>query len=445
MILSAAGFVLALLSREYRGVDIEGRFRLIMWPKLLKFPGFWCGALLLSYVAVQGMNPAWTYVTDGHYWWLARNRDFSWLPHAISAPFVKFNLWRQAVIYSDSWMLVCAIWVGLTNRKSLRLILGALALNALCLGIVLFVQQATGVFSVPWAPPIWAAQGLTGPFIYKNHAGAYFGLMVFVAFAMGSWALEHGIVTSRRSTPAGLWAIIGLVLSGAVAFTLSRGATLILGSGLLIFFMWFFFWQRYLPKRAAPDFRLKMLSGILALATIGIAVKYTDFTRISAHFVELTRSQDYRANISVGGRIMARAAAVDMLAANGKLGVGAGCFRYLFPVYLRSYPEIYHNGALFWQHAHCDWLEFPIECGIFGDAIALLGACWIIRSFFGSKAWRSPIAAPISIGVLLTLVHAGFDFPFQCPAILATWASLLFIAKKWMELTPAESMRASKV
>jgi len=39
------------------------------------------------------------------------------------------------------------------------------------------------------------------------------------------------------------------------------------------------------------------------------------------------------------------------------------------------------------------------------------------------------------------VIHAGFDFPFQCPAILVTWCILIAIAGRWIELEPSGSSR----
>jgi O-antigen ligase len=127
---------------------------------------------------------------------------------------------------------------------------------------------------------------------------------------------------------------------------------------------------------------------------------------------------------------MARSAAVDMLRARGGRGVGAGGFRHLFPEYVKHYPEIYQGGQLFWEHAHDDWLEIPIELGLAGCVIVAAGAAWWIRWFVRRRVLWHPLAAPLLIGCGQTLIHAGFDFPFQSPAILTTWCVMIAVAGK---------------
>src|ERR1017187_5948376 len=60
LILAIVGLVVALIPRRYTpeqsGVN---NFRLVMWPRLIRFPIFWLGLLLLVYIMVQALNPAW--------------------------------------------------------------------------------------------------------------------------------------------------------------------------------------------------------------------------------------------------------------------------------------------------------------------------------------------------------------------------------------------------
>src|SRR3954465_6829316 len=55
--LALIGFAVALLPRNYTE-EYTGstRFRLLTWPKLIKFPIFWLGLLLLAYITIQGLN-----------------------------------------------------------------------------------------------------------------------------------------------------------------------------------------------------------------------------------------------------------------------------------------------------------------------------------------------------------------------------------------------------
>jgi hypothetical protein len=69
LILGIIGLVVALIPRRYTpeqsGVN---NFRLVMWPRLIRFPIFWIGLLLLGYVTTQTLNPAWAYFQSDRGW-----------------------------------------------------------------------------------------------------------------------------------------------------------------------------------------------------------------------------------------------------------------------------------------------------------------------------------------------------------------------------------------
>jgi len=78
---------------------------------------------------------------------------------------------------------------------------------------------------------------------------------------------------------------------------------------------------------------------------------------------------------SVRDRNLAREASVTMLSDCWIFGGGTGCFRHGFPIYAQAYPEIYRSANAthqFWERAHNDLLQFPIELG----AIGFLPVVW---------------------------------------------------------------------
>jgi len=126
-------FWLALRPRYYdegRTHD-EQHFRLLMWPKLLRFPVFWLGLAFFAYIIVQALNPAWQFVQNARgAWWMQRIDYISWLPHGTTGtPFKMMSPWRSLMIYGASFLLVCSIWVGFTRRRSVTALLTVLAVN----------------------------------------------------------------------------------------------------------------------------------------------------------------------------------------------------------------------------------------------------------------------------------------------------------------------------
>jgi O-antigen ligase len=118
-------------------------------------------------------------------------------------------------------------------------------------------------------------------------------------------------------------------------------------------------------------------------------------------------------------------------------GWGAGCFRYGFPLYAQKYPTIYkseNNNLRFWEHAHDDLLEFPIEFGVVGLIplfIALGCAGWQLTR---RRFWRNGVSLALVLVCTLVACHSWVDFVFQNPAVLLTWCVLLLAAVRWLEL-----------
>ena len=128
--LALLGFIVALLPRNYREEHTgAASFRLIMWPKLIRFPLFWLGLALLGLIVVQALNPAWAYATDGKGWWMRGIPYTEWLPAGVAAPFSRWDAWRVLIVYSSIWLVLCAMWIGFTRRRSIQVLFLTLAFN----------------------------------------------------------------------------------------------------------------------------------------------------------------------------------------------------------------------------------------------------------------------------------------------------------------------------
>src|ERR1700677_2488697 len=249
--IAAAGFAAALLPRDYYYRNSAGGgepYGLSMGRRLARFPIFWIGLALLIYIALQAANPAWRYTQTATQWWLVRQRDIPWLPAGIAAPFARFNAWRQLMIYASAWLSVCSVWVGLTRRRSLRILMGVIVCNSLLLVGLLAIQRISEDHRMPWPLTTWTSNDLTASFVYENHAGAYLGLATFSAIALATWFLDYGRRSFAKSTPAGVFALGTLFLIGAVVFTLSRGALLALAMALGVLAGWVLLRRRMQPN-----------------------------------------------------------------------------------------------------------------------------------------------------------------------------------------------------
>lgn len=429
---SAVGLGVALWPRLYTE-DLSGgkEFTLRSWPRLLRFPLFWLGAGLLLLLLVQASNPAWEWNRSATHWWLKRLDPISFLPTSIATPFERFNVWRAFIIYATVWFTVCSLWIGITRRKSLHILLGGLAVNAALLGMEGFIHKASGVRKVLWLVEFPHASSFAS-FIYRNHAGAYFSLMSFLALGLAVWHFFEARKRMSRSSPTALWLITSLLLVFAVIFSMSRGAIISLVVFAVAAVIAIVILRLTSATRSTTPKIVTALVALGIVGTIGWMMKEVDFSAVYSRFEEFSKLQAN--DPSLVSRKLARESATAMLTDHWKLGVGAGGFRFLFPEYIKNKPVIYEGGKLFWEHAHIDWLQVPIELGVPGVLLLAAGFGWIVWTWGRSGGWKHPLALMIMLGAGQILAHALIDFPLQCPAILTTWWALLVISLRWLEL-----------
>lgn len=430
--LAAFGFILAALPRTQQ-VDANDAAKLRHWPMapVAHSSVFWASVVFLLYIAVQGLNPAWRFFANAESWWLEPVASVSWLPSSVDAPFVRSNPWRVLTVFTSLVLLVASIRGGFTRRKSYHALFAMLATNGSVLALLGFVQRLAGADRIfgSYKPNNGA---FVSSFIYPNHAGCYFNLMAGLAVGLAWW---HHQRSNRKvegpglATAATVFAICcgGLVIISysRMAITLLMIFTIITGVTLL-----FRLFRRRGPLKRRQE-SIPLILVFLVFLGIGIATLSSD--KIRERF-ETVASSPFAA---VKDRSLARNAATDMLRDHWFLGWGAGCFRYIFSKYSAHYPSIVftdYGARRIWEHAHNDPLEFLCEFGVAGILPLLYLVIQVVRGILLHRVWRNALTLPLICAVAFVPLHAWFDFVFQCPAILITWAVLLTSALRWTEL-----------
>jgi hypothetical protein len=425
---SIIGFILAAWPRAE-----PGDFAAAQWPvaRLMRFPVFWAGLALLGYVAVQGFNPAWRFVSNADSWWLDPVAHVSWLPSGIDAPFASANPWRTLTVYGSLWLIVCSVWAGFLRRKSYRALFTVLAANAFLLAQLGVLQKLSVAKRIYWSYPP-SNESFIASFIYPNHAGAYFNLMVALAVGLAWWHYQRARHHREKPGLAGVFTLFAVFAGITVILSYSRmSVALLLAFTVLIgCVLAFRLFRQTGPVRHRMEFLplAIVLAGFLAVGLVSLRTEKVRerFTLMAAHPMATARD-----------RSIVRQAASEMLRDRWLFGWGAGCFRYGFTNYVRRYPEIYYlrNGiGQYWEHAHNDLLEFSIELGVAG-LLPLAGILvYSVWQLGRCRFWRNAVSLSAVLGCTLMLLHAWIDFVFQNPAVLLTWSVLLAGAVRWAEL-----------
>jgi len=433
--LALASLGVALIPRHYTEEHTgAGGFRLVTWPKLVRFPIFWIGLLLFGYIALQGSNPAWIYRDDGKGWWMEAIPYIEWLPTSVSVPFDHGGgPWRVMIVYASAWLMGCAIWVGFTRRRTLQALFIAVSANGIALAGFGLIQRMLSNGKLFW---FWESPNSSffSSFVYKNQAGAYLNLTLAVTCGLGTWYYLRGLRRLEKSNPAGLFAFFATCIAVAILVSYARGATLI-----MLLFLCGCAVAFTVKHLRAPNAARRPVVGIALLLIFCFFLK-TGFDALNSREAWTRLSNGLNGqDTSLESRRTATQAAIEMWGNSWRWGVGAGCFRFLFPVYQQHYPSILtldgkaDGPHAYWEHAHNDLVETSLELGVPGLALVLAAGCFLSVRLIRIQFWGNPLGGCATFGNILLIVYARWDFPLQCPAVLVLWVALSVATLSWTQ------------
>ncbi len=430
--LAVAALVASLVPRQRRregnteSAPVQSR-----WRRLRDFPVFWTGLVLFAYLGVQAFNPAFEYHLNGAAWWLTRRDHLGWLPAGMKVPFADMNAWRALMIWGSGWATICALWVGVTHRRTILWLLAALSVNAAAFAAFGLIQRAGG------APGPYGLRAAESPFffaafVYKNHAAAYLSLLGSVTLGMAAHAFSRSRRRQERSSPAILYLFFTLILALGIVLSFSLSG-IVLFAVILLLVAAVAVWRLInsadgIGGKAPVVVTAAVL--LIAVTGLGAAVGYGDLQK------GVQRAIGGKAMASARTRWLAAGRGWEMFEDRWTDGWGAGCFRYGFTKYQHREPELtqWRQLRLRWEHLHDDWLELLTELGVAGVLPIVFGLAFWLRQVVRLRLWRHAVTFPIICGLAMLGLHALWDFPLQNPAVLDTACALLPLVVRWGEL-----------
>ncbi len=440
LVFAVLGFVLALVPRQYTEAHArEGEFKLVMWPKLVRFPIFWLGLVLLLFMTVQALNPAFRYYNTGRIWSIEPVAATTWLPTGVEAPmngrlgFEDMNAWRMILMYAAPWLTVCSLWVGITRRLTLLALFATLAVNGAVLALVGMVEIVhPGQGQILW---LVDAPKHVSTFVYKNHAGAYFNLVLAVCAALIHWHFSRSERRLERTNPAPLFVFCAVLVAMMTLLSHSRMATILMMVFLLVSMIGFGV-RRSLSGTENRNPAMLGVLGVVLVLFVGLGVYYLDQDKVVERMESLGSEREY--TTTVERRLEVDQGTWAMVKDRPLTGWGAGSFRYVFQtLYRNRYPllvqpaEAGHGWR--WDYAHNDHLQILAELGLFGALLLLAGTAYWLFKLFRHEIFSRPHALLVLLGLLLLLVHSVVDLQLYCPAVLLTWCVLWVLTTRWVE------------
>lgn len=431
--LATLALLLALLPRRIPGtLQIAHPARL-----LVRLPLFWLAVAILAYVAIQALNPAWTWKSNETSWWLEKRDFIRWLPRGVDAPLDRMSPWRVLLIWSAPVLAVSAAWIGLTRRRSVQFLAVLIVANIAAIAILGMAQRFTGTNEIFWHYNFNTE--VFGSFIYRNHGAQFLLLGLGLALGLGIRHYLHGEARGARSTPAPVFAFLAVaIVTGIIVSTSRLGA--VFGAGLIVVILGVFALQ--LSRSGLARRTLPLLAVISLVGFGGWFLSQVDIERFFQRFHDLAQGEG---EASLHIRVSGAELGGEMLKSQPWFGHGAGTYRHLEPNFTPSLPllarDIHfygtgHHQVVHWRtrDAHNDHLQLLGEMGLLGSALVYCLLACGLAALTSAMRRGHPVVYATLISSLTVAVLATLDYPFTNPAILGTLALFFPLACRWADL-----------
>lgn len=393
----------------------------------------WPVILLNGLVALSCLTPGFRAVTfKGDV--LLVPLDVSWyVPSTARSELSLRALWLFDGLFFSCLNL--ALWVR--SRHIIRVVLAAVAGNALALAVFGIVQKTAGSTGIYFGLVRSPQDYFFSSFVYDNHWGAFVILMTGACVGLALRQVEGARGAALFRGPAFMGLVATAILVTSVPLSGSRACTILISLMLALALV------RGIPRISetlqlsgvSPAVAFSGIALVGAIAIVGFWMTAGDViearaikTRDQATAMWTERGLDPRGLLYRDTWRMAR----DRLL----FGWGMGSYPTVFPLYnsIRpnrdGLPQIYHD-------AHSDWLQSLSEVGAAGTA--LIGAAVALPSMALRRRRLSALPLFLLCGCALVAGYALIEFPFGNVAVVLAWWLCFFGAIQYIRLTAPQA------
>jgi O-antigen ligase len=295
------------------------------------------------------------------------------------------------------------VWLGL---------IVTLSAFALCILGLAQLFWGVGPRVIYWTIPV--AGWPFGPYVNHNN---YAGLMEMFLPISAAYVISRSLHPLLRLL---LWSGVMMVIV-SIWISGSRGAAgVLLIEGLILAGILL----RHRSHHVSPRSFLALGGAVLISAIVFSWLVSTG--RVGGRAWEVFQSNS-SLEAKLGDRFKVGIDTLYMARSHPGLGVGVGCFEYVFPNYLTFSTDLH------WTHAHDDFLEAAAETGLPGVVLILVALVFFFRMAFRRLEGRLRhgwgwIQMGAAVGAVGLLCHSFVDFNLRIPANAAWFVVCVAIA-----------------
>jgi|GEM_PF-3172376 len=351
----------------------------------------------------------------------------SFLPSHLRSNQVYHEFFRYFFVMLLALSVFCADF----SAKHKKIFLMAIIVNALLLVFIAILQKISGTEELLWFRPLsWRGDAITpvtfvGPFVNRNHFSAYINIIFPFIWVLWVWIQErYQLHDDRRNDVKYLIVIIGLVLSGGVFLSASRGGLLILFFELCLMF--------FITRKYLSGINWIFLTSVSVVFLFCFILFGGDMSARVSHSLFGDSSQ----RLVNDWRWLQYQDSLKMFFVYPVMGWGLGSFSIVYPFF--KSPEIY----LKVEYVHNDYLQFLVETGVIGLSLCLLFLTLItfkqytLVALSHDRLQKMFVRAGM-VSFLGFCIYAMIDFPFQMYGLLMSLAVIIpitfFKDKQYLE------------
>ena len=315
---------------------------------------------------------------------------------------MTLSLNRYRTIYETikgaAFLIVFALSAtSLSERDTLRDTLKTFTVFGFFLAVFALVQKATSSNSLYWFRELTLGGNPFGPFVNRNHFAGLIGMLIPLGLGLA--------ITQREKEKKLLFGFMTVIMAVSLFFSLSRGGTISFFTGVALFMVLMFQYDKGSRKLWMIGFFVTVV--LCYVIYLGIDPLIERF---------------YKTDISSEERIVVWSATWTAVRDFWLTGSGLGSFINIFPLY--SPPSV--QGGVY-DYAHNDYLEFFLETGLVGTIFLVVFLALLLYTVI-----KNPLRSRIGVlraaaltSAFTMMVHSIFDFNLHILSNMLMFACIL--------------------